>query len=44
MSEHKPGEMDISQNVKTFEGFLDWVRWSVIVIVAIIVFMAIFIT
>lgn len=44
MADHKPGEMDITEHNKTFEGFIGWVKWSVIVIVAIIILMAIFIT
>jgi len=44
MADHKHGEMDIRSNEKTFEGFVTWVKWSVIVILLIIVGMAIFIT
>lgn len=42
MADYKPGEMDIREQEKTFEGF---VRWSVrvaIVSIAILVFLAIF--
>ena len=44
MADHKHGEMDIKTNVKTFDGFMKWTTWSVIVILVIIVGMAIFIT
>lgn len=44
MAEHKHGEMDIKENEKTFDGFMQWVTWSVVVILVIIVGMAIFIT
>ena len=44
MAEHKVGEMDIKSQEKTFDGFMSWVTWSVIVILVLIVGMAIFIT
>ena len=44
MADHKHGEMDISVQQKTFAGFMAWTKWSVIVILALIVLMAIFIT
>ncbi len=44
MAEHKHGEMDVKVHEKTFDGFMKWVTWSVIVILVIIVGMAIFIT
>lgn len=44
MAEHKHGEMDIEVQEKTFDGFMRFTTRSVIVILAIIVFMAIFIT
>ena len=42
MADYKPGEMDIRDHEKTFEGF---VRWSVrvaIVCIAVLIFLAIF--
>lgn len=42
MAEHKPGSMDISTQTHTFEGFISWVTRSVIVILVILVFLAIF--
>lgn len=44
MAEYKHGEMDIKANEKTFDGFLKWTTWTVMVIILIIVGMAIFIT
>ncbi len=44
MSDHKHGEMDIDVQVKTFDGFMKYVTWSVVVIFVILVGMAIFAT
>ena len=44
MADHKHGEMNITTQEKTFDGFMGWVKWSVIVILALLVLMAIFIT
>jgi hypothetical protein len=44
MADHKHGDMDITAQEKTFAGFMAWTKWSVIVILALIVLMAIFIT
>ncbi|WP_300036580.1 aa3-type cytochrome c oxidase subunit IV [uncultured Roseobacter sp.] len=44
MAEHKHGEMDTETQEKTFAGFMAWTKWSVIVIIGIIIWMAIFIT
>ena len=41
-TEHKHGSMDITEQEKTFAGFVTFTKWTVIVIVAILVFMAIF--
>lgn len=40
MAEHKHGEMDIEVQKKTFDGFVSWTKWSIIVIIAILIFMA----
>ena len=42
MSDHKHGEMEIDVQEKTFDGFVNFTKWSVIVILGILVFMAIF--
>lgn len=44
MAEHKHGEMNVTENEKTFAGFMRFTTWTVIVILVIIVGMAIFIT
>ncbi|TDK43753.1 aa3-type cytochrome c oxidase subunit IV [Antarcticimicrobium luteum] len=44
MAEHKHGDMDISVQTETFNGFVKFVTWSVIVLLALLVFMAIFTT
>jgi len=40
MAEHKHGSMDITEQEKTFEGFMGWTVKTTIVIVAIIIFLA----
>lgn len=40
MAEHKHGEMDIEVQEKTFEGFVNWVTKSVIIIIAFLIFLA----
>lgn len=43
--EHREaGHMDISQNVATYHFFLKLTKWSLIIIAAILIFMAIFLT
>jgi hypothetical protein len=42
MADHKHGEMNTDVQVKTFDGFMKFTTWSVIVIFAILIFMAIF--
>ncbi|WP_223423205.1 aa3-type cytochrome c oxidase subunit IV [Tateyamaria pelophila] len=44
MAEYKHGEMDVKEHEKTFDGFMKFTTWSVVVILVIIVGMAIFIT
>ncbi|WP_299969840.1 aa3-type cytochrome c oxidase subunit IV [uncultured Roseobacter sp.] len=44
MADHKHGEMNVETQEKTFDGFMQWTTRTVIVIIAIIVLMAIFIT
>ena len=39
---HEPGSMDITEQEKAFNGFIRWVTNSTIVILAILVFLAIF--
>jgi len=40
MAEHKQGEMDISVQEKTFDGFVSWVTKSTIVIILFLIFLA----
>ncbi|WP_323784812.1 aa3-type cytochrome c oxidase subunit IV [Thalassovita sp.] len=40
MAEHKHGEMDIHVQEETFAGFVNFVKWSVVAIIAILIFMA----
>lgn len=42
MAKHEHGSMDTKPQEKTFDGFMNWVKWSSIVIIGILVFMAIF--
>lgn len=44
MAEFKHGEMDVKEQEKTFDGFVKFSTWSVVVIIGIIIGMAIFIT
>ena len=39
-SEHKPGSMDIRVQEKTFVGFMKFTQWGVIIIFAILIFLA----
>lgn len=43
MADHKHGEMDIDVQEKTFDGFMKFTTWSVIVIFILLIGMAIFI-
>ena len=40
MAEHKHGEMDITDQEKTFDGFMGLVTKSVVVILVFLVFLA----
>lgn len=40
MAEHKVGSMNVRAQEDTFAGFIAFVKWSVVVIVLILVFMA----
>ncbi|MEO9518367.1 MAG: aa3-type cytochrome c oxidase subunit IV [Paracoccaceae bacterium] len=44
MAEHKHGEMDIEVQEQTFDGFMKFTTWSVIVVLVLLVGMAIYIT
>ncbi|MFY0682808.1 MAG: aa3-type cytochrome c oxidase subunit IV [Thalassovita sp.] len=42
MADHKHGEMDTSVQEAVFSGFIEFSKWSVIVIIAVLVLMAMF--
>lgn len=42
MAEHKHGEMDISVQEKTFDGFVTWSKNVAIVCICVLIFLAIF--
>ncbi|MFV0513846.1 MAG: aa3-type cytochrome c oxidase subunit IV [Jhaorihella sp.] len=44
MADYKHGEMDITAQTETFNGFVRFMTRSVIAILAVLVFMAIFFT
>jgi hypothetical protein len=42
MAEHKHGEMDIKVQTQTFDGFMKFTTWTVVVIIGVLLFLAIF--
>jgi hypothetical protein len=38
--DYKPGSMDIHEQEKTFVGFMKFTQWGVILIIAILIFLA----
>lgn len=44
MAEYKPGEMDITEQTKTFNGFMRATVWTVTGILILLILMAIFIS
>ena len=40
MAEHDPGRMDIRAQEKTFAGFVRFTIWAVVLIIAVLIFMA----
>lgn len=40
MAEHKHGSMDITAQEKTFETFVKFVTWTVVAIIAALIFLA----
>ena len=44
MAQHEPGSMNIEEQEKTFDGFIKFTVRSVIVIIAILLFLAVFST
>ncbi len=42
MADHEPGTMDVTEQEKTFEGFMRFTVRAVIVIFAVLIFLAVF--
>lgn len=42
MADHKPGSMDITEQEKTFDGFMKLTVRMVVVIFAVLIFLAVF--
>lgn len=40
MADHKHGSMDIKVQEQTFDGFVSFTKWAVVVIIGILIFMA----
>lgn len=40
--DYQPGSMDISQHKRAYAGFLSFAKWSMIGILLVVVFMAVF--
>ena len=40
MADHKHGEMDVTVQEKTFDGFMKWVTRTTIVIILFLIFLA----
>ena len=41
-TEHQPGSMDISQHLKTYQGFLTGSKWTFGFVMLIMIFLAVF--
>ncbi len=41
MAEYKHGSMDITEQEKTFAGFMKWVTWVAAVSIGVLIFLAI---
>jgi hypothetical protein len=42
MAEHKHGEMDTKVQQSTYDGFIKFGIWSIVAVIGILIFMAIF--
>lgn len=40
MADHKPGTMNIKAQESTFNGFIGFVKWGVIIVIAVLILMA----
>jgi len=41
MAQHEHGKMDISAQEKTFAGYVKFASWAIVVIIALLIFLAI---
>ncbi|MGE4325826.1 MAG: aa3-type cytochrome c oxidase subunit IV [Pseudodonghicola sp.] len=44
MADFKHGAMNITEQTKTYEGFIKFVTWAVVFLAVLAVFMAVFLT
>ncbi|MEL6679621.1 MAG: aa3-type cytochrome c oxidase subunit IV [Pseudomonadota bacterium] len=42
MAEHEHGTMDVTEQQKTFDGFMAWVVRTIVASIAVLLFLAIF--
>ena len=42
MAEHKHGEMDTTAQQNAYDAFINFGKWSVIAVIGVLIFMAIF--
>ncbi len=40
MADYKPGEMDITEQERTFDSFMKWLTWSIAIILVALVLLA----
>lgn len=40
MADHKHGEMDITEQEKTFEGFIRFTVWTTAIVILVLIFLA----
>ena len=40
MAEHKHGSMDITEQEKTFAGFIRWTVWALVIIFLVLAYLA----
>ena len=43
MAEHTPGTMDITEQKRTFHGFVVWTMRTVYICIAVLIFLALFV-
>ena len=40
MADHEHGSMDVTEQEKTFEGFIRWSAYTIVLVVIVLVFLA----